>query len=290
MQLSSAAPPCPVQSRPAPHCPAELPEPEIHQPQPEPVIYLPQPDPTPARPREQRGPAGELLSSFLVTPPVQTSTVFSALTTTTVTTVTSIQEVGVFFHGRRKVLEVTETAIETRVITTTLSSSIEISPTPTWSVVTVTPSSSSVLPSASPPQPNLLFQRTAEHEKLALLARLSSLTGGQATPALPDLPAVQAEVVEISPPAPAFLSLQDYLGTVEGASAAELPVAAPLVALRPTVSTVFLSGSVPGEYSTSLVTLEPSRARRAALPPVTNSRADDGLPSISETKPENTSN
>ena len=262
-------------------------QPEL--PEPEPVIHLPQPDPTPARPREQRGPAGELLSSFLVTPPVQTSTVFSPLTTTTVTTVTSIQEVGVFFHGRRKVLEVTETAIETRVITTTLSSSIEISPTPTWSVVTVTPSSS-VLPSASPPQPNLLFDRAAEQEKLALLARLSSLTGSQATPALPDLPAVQAEVVEIAPPAPAFLSLQDYLGTVEGASAAELPVAAPLVALRPSVSTVFLSGSVPGEYSTSLVTLEPSRARRAALPPVTNSRADDGLPSISETKPENTSN
>merc|ERR1712066_300822 len=161
--------------------------------------------------------------------------------------------------------------------------SILITPTPTWQTIIVTPTATPPPPPPSPPPIDFqVLLQQKEQERLALIAKIKSLQSGSAR-----LPAafggVKAEVVEIPEKLESFTSLQHYLEQVrQKKEQAGNPVAAPLVAEQPlelaptpklpstSVSTIFMSGSRPGEYSTSLVTLtlnpEPARHRRHANP------------------------
>jgi hypothetical protein len=66
----------------------------------------------------------------------------------------------------------------------------------------------------------------------------------------------KAEVVEIPKTLDSFESLKKYLGNIRKLKQEQLPtiVAEPLISIPTTsISTIYMSGSVPGQYSTSLV-------------------------------------
>merc|ERR1719400_531965 len=215
--------------------------------------------------------------SILITPTPTISTIVNTISFMTTITKNITNELILNFNGRKVPTHIVEQSEVVKTSSSLVSTTIEITPTPTWQTIIVTPTTTPPPPPPSPPPIDfqaLLQQK--EQERLALIAKIKSLQSGSGR-----LPAafggVKAEVVEIPEKLESFTSLQHYLEQKEQAGN---PVASPLVAEQPlelaptpklpstSVSTIFMSGSRPGEYSTSLVTLtlnpEPVRHRRHA--------------------------
>lgn len=219
---------------------------------------------------------GLSLSSSLVTPDPVTSTLLSTVSSVDTVTVTHTTDLVVHYHGRAINTQLLEEEVVTSTLTSTLTSTTVISPSPTWTYLTVTQTQTQPPPTPATQQ---LQEPSLDQEQLALMERIRSLAQQQQiTPALPSsgAAAVRAEVVEI----PRSLNsrqqlpaLQQYVEEIRRLAAQDTPtiVAAPLVAAPPpsyTVSTVYMSGARPGEYSTSLVTvtLDTARVRRHLQP------------------------
>jgi len=219
--------------------------------------------------------------SILITPTPTISTIVNTISFTTTITKNITNELILNFNGRKVPTHIVEQSEVVKTSSSLVSTTIEITPTPTWQTIIVTPTATPPPPPPSPPQIDfqaLLQQK--EQERLALIAKIKSLQSGSSRPPAA-FGGIQAEVVEIPEKLESFSSLQHYLEQVrQKKEQGENPVAAPLVA-KPepsptpklpstTVSTIFMSGSRPGEYSTSLVTLtlnpEPARHRRQAEP------------------------
>jgi len=216
--------------------------------------------------------------SILITPTPTISTIVNTISFMTTITKNITNELILNFNGRKVPTHIVEQSEVVKTSSSLVSTTIEITPTPTWQTIIVTPTTT-----PPPPPPQIDFQailQQKEQERLALIAKIKNLQSGSARPPAA-FGGIQAEVVEIPEKLESFTSLQQYLEQVrqqkqQGGS----PVAAPLVAepeLSPTpqlpsttVSTIFMSGSRPGEYSTSLITLtlnpEPARHRRQAEP------------------------
>jgi len=219
--------------------------------------------------------------SILITPTPTISTIVNTISFTTTITKNITNELILNFNGRKVPTHIVEQSEVVKTSSSLVSTTIEITPTPTWQTIIVTPTATPPPPPPSPPPIDfqaLLLKK--EQERLALIAKIKSLQSGSSRPPAA-FGGIQAEVVEIPEKLESFSSLQHYLEQVrQKKEQGENPVAAPLVAKpepSPTpklpstsVSTIFMSGSRPGEYSTSLVTLtlhpEPARHRRQAEP------------------------
>jgi len=221
--------------------------------------------------------------SILITPTPTISTILNTISFTTTVTKNITNELILNFNGRKVPTHIVEQSKVVKTSSSVVSTTIEITPTPTWQTIIVTPTATPPPPPPSPPPIDfqaLLLKK--EQERLALISKIKSLQSGSSRPPAA-FGGIQAEVVEIPEKLESFSSLQHYLEQVREKKEQQVggnPVAAPLVAeLEPsptpklpstTVSTIFMSGSKPGEYSTSLVTLtlnpEPARHRRQAEP------------------------
>ena len=183
---------------------------------------------------------------------------FSFVTTTTVTV---SREIGIYFHGRRIPTHILDTEVHVQTVTSSLSSTVEITPTPTWKTITLTPT----ITHPPPPPPTIpipdiniqLAKQRQDQERLALLEKLQNLKNERQ-----DLPrsfgGFRAHVVEIPKLEDSFPSVKRYLEEIRNNNQEKQHriVAEPLIAPPSTsISTVFISGSVPGQYSTSLLTI-----------------------------------
>ena len=203
---------------------------------------------------------------------------------------THTTDLVIHYHGRPINTEIQNTEVVTSTLTSTMTSTTEITPSPTWSYTTLTITPTPVLPPPLPtrePEPaiisDLLYQQRIEEERerLALMQRIRALSNP--TPVLPSSTgaAVRAEVVEIPRKGlNTANALQKYVEEIRKlkSESTESIRAEPLVSLpqgpTTTVSTVFMSGSRPGEFSTSLVTItlnspeSEARVRRHIRPSV----------------------
>jgi len=220
--------------------------------------------------------------SILITPTPTMSTILNTISFTTTLTKNITNELILNFNGRKVPTHIVEQSEVVKTSSSVISTTIEITPTPTWQTIIVTPTATPPPPPPSPPPIDfqaLLLKK--EQERLALIAKIKSLQSGSGSRLPAAFGGIQAEVVEIPEKLESFSSLQHYLEQVRQKKEQQVggnPVAAPLVAIpepsptpqlpSTTVSTIFMSGSKPGEYSTSLVTLtlnpEPARHRRHA--------------------------
>jgi len=214
---------------------------------------------------------GVIISSHLVTPTPTVETILSSLTEVTVLTLTHTQELVVNFHGRRIPTQLLEEEEVTSTVTTVVSSTVEITPSPSWEFVTITPTptvtESEVIP---PPQTvnSLLLRQRIEQEKLALMERIQVL--GQ--------PGVPAQVVEIPKNVHNIEALQQYveeLRRLRSEKTATIRAEPQSDQATTTVSTIYMSGSRPGEFSTLLTTLTLDRVRREASQTITVTRPPD---------------
>jgi hypothetical protein len=166
-------------------------------------------------------------------------------------------------------------------VTSTVSSTVEITPTPTWQTITITPTITQPPPPPTPPPrvPDInLFLAKQEQEGKALIDKIQSLN--QRNNLLRSIAGVEADVVEIPKTLDSFESLQKYLGLIQKLKNKQDPtiVAEPSISIPSTsVSTIYMSGSIPGQYSTSLFTIflddegNPlERRKRQILPSVPN--------------------
>ena len=200
------------------------------------------------------------------------------------------REIVIHYHGKRIPTHILETDIQVQTVTSTRSSIVEITPTPTWQTITITPTVTQP-PPPSPPPPSvldinqLLASERQEEERLGqrddndrTSQRDDIVSLGHRFDQVGDVRRDKAEVVEIPKALDSFESLKKYLENIQNHDEEELPtiIAEPLVSIQSTsVSTVYLSGSVPGQYSTSLVTIildkegdMPGRKKRQILPSV----------------------
>ena len=205
---------------------------------------------------------GVVISSHLVTPTPTVSTILSSLTEVTVLTVTHTQELVVNFHGRKINTQLLEEEEVTSTVTTVVSSTVEITPAPSWQFVTITPTPTQAESVVIPPQEtvnSLLLRQRIEQEKQALMERIQVLGP----------PLVPAQVVEIPKNVHNIEALQQYvedLRRLRSEKTASIR-AEPQVAEQPpppstSVSTIYMSGSRPGEFSTVLSTVTLDRVRR----------------------------
>lgn len=224
---------------------------------------------------------GREISSILITPTPTLSTIFNTVSFVTTVTKNITQLLHLNFAGRRIPTEIVSQSVVVSTSSSVESSTIEITPTPTWQTIVVTPTVTQ--PPPPPPTPTVdytaLLQKK-ETERLQLLARIQSLQS-QGVRLPPTFGGTRAQVVEIPEKLESFSSLQQYLEQVRQQKAGGEILALPLVALEPSpslpttsISTIFMSGSRPGEYSTSLmtITLTPearARRRREAVEPGT---------------------
>ena len=198
---------------------------------------------------------GVIISSHLVTPTPTVSTILSSLTTVTVLTLTHTQELVVNFRGRRIPTKLLEEEEVTSTLTSTVTSTIEITPTPSWQFVTITPTptESVVIP---PPETvnSLLLRQRIEQEKQALMERIQVLQ-------------VPAQVVEIPKTVHNIEALQQYvedLRRLRNEKTATIRAEPQVAQPSTSVSTIYMSGSKPGEFSTVLSTVTLDRIRREA--------------------------
>jgi len=211
---------------------------------------------------------GREISSILITPTPTLSTIFNTVSFVTTVTKNITQLLHLNFAGRRIPTEIVSQSVVVSTSSSVESSTIEITPTPTWQTIVVTPTVTQ--PPPPPPTPTIdytaLLQKK-ETERLQLLARIQSLQS-QGVRLPPTFGGTRAQVVEIPEKLESFSSLQQYLEQVRQHKAGGEILALPLVALEPSlpttsISTIFMSGSRPGEYSTSLMTITRTPEARA---------------------------
>ena len=254
------------------------------------------------------------IKSILITPTPTLSTLLNTVSFTTTVTQNISKEIGIYFGGRRIPTHVIEQVLVVQTSSSVLSTTMEITPTPTWQTITVTPTVT--VPPTPPPPPPVDFQALLQQKVDTCPILTIPITGGRATgPAGPPTESSrwgeasyllwwhpgrgcgdsqEAGHLHLAAAVPGegrgggWLSIQALLQVRQQKAQGEGPtiLAQPLVQEPPsllpstTVSTIFISGSRPGEYSTSLVTLsltpETARHRREA----------SSLPSVATVMPE----
>merc|ERR1719209_1780616 len=169
--------------------------------------------------------------SILITPTPTISTIVNTISFTTTITKNITNELILNFNGRKVPTHTVEQSEVVKTSSSLVSTTIEITPTPTWQTIIVTPTATPPPPPPSPPPIDFqVLLQQKEQERLALIAKIKSLQSGSGR-----LPAafggVKAEVVEIPEKLESFTSLQHYLEQKkEQKEQAGNPVAAPLVA------------------------------------------------------------
>jgi hypothetical protein len=243
---------------------------------------------------------GREVRSILITPTPTMTTLVNTVSFTTTVTKNITQDLDIFLNGRRLATHVVEQEVVVHTSTSLVSTTMEITPTPTWQTIIVTPTAPPPTPAPTPAPidvHSLLQQKVAppsvpdtrccrpgagayrpdSEDPVPAGDRRPAGWGilrrhpgpGRGDPGRAGyLPLAAAVPGAGRHPAPRQVSPQVRRQKEEG------PVAQPLVALEPStpalpstsVSTVFMSGARPGEYSTSLVTitLGTDRVRRAA--------------------------
>jgi len=230
------------------------------------------------------------LSSYLVSPTPTLSTIFETTSFITTSTVTVSKEIGIYYHGKRIPTHILETETQVQTVTSTMSSVLEITPSPIWETVTVTPTVTLPPPTSKPttPPPVPIIKPSPRDRFTGYADDQFRSSGG-----------VRAEVLEIPRALDNFETLQNYLAHLRKLKAEEHEVqqivAQPLIAPEepievttqvPTtsLSTIYMSGSVPGQYSSSVITVHlggdsPQRIKRDIAP-------SSPLPVLSTNKPD----
>ena len=152
--------------------------------------------------------------SILITPTPTISTIVNTISFTTTITKNITNELILNFNGRKVPTHIVEQSEVVKTSSSLVSTTIEITPTPTWQTIIVTPTATPPPPPPSPPQIDfqaLLQQK--EQERLALIAKIKSLQSGSSRPPAA-FGGIQAEVVEIPEKLETFSSLQHYLEQV----------------------------------------------------------------------------
>merc|ERR1719430_233517 len=148
--------------------------------------------------------------SILITPTPTISTILNTISFTTTITKNITNELILNFNGRKVPTHIVEQSEVVKTSSSVVSTTIEITPTPTWQTIIVTPTATPPPPPPSPPP--IDFQAlllTKEQERLALIAKIKSLQSGSSRPPAA-FGGIQAEVVEIPEKLESFSSLQHY--------------------------------------------------------------------------------
>ena len=179
----------------------------------------------------------------------------------TTSTVTLTTEIGVYFHGKRKLTPIVDTEVHVQTVISTFTRTTEITPTPTWQTVTITPTVAPPLPSPASPSPaqiNALLAKRRNVQERETPVRLIETNDNPKLEVPRSITGVKAEIVEIPKAFNSFDSLQKYIQHIQKAKSGETAsiIAEPLISIPSTsISTLYLSGTVPGEFSTSLITI-----------------------------------
>merc|ERR1711892_756130 len=154
-------------------------------------------------------------------------------------TVTEIltRELLVNFHGTKLATQILDMEVKVETVTSVISSTVEITPTPTWQTFTLTKTAS---PPTSIPNINLIpAQQWQDQEKNKQINKLKYLNK------------LQAERPR------KFENFQEYLQNIlalDGGETIPHNSDSSRTSPSPSISTVYMSGSVPGQFSTLLVT------------------------------------
>jgi len=206
--------------------------------------------------KEQEILSGIQLSSTLITPTPTISTIIDTTSFVTTSTVTLTREIGVYFHGKRIPTHILDTEIQVQTVTSTLSRTIQITPTPSWQTMTISPTATQTnLPTTTPSVANinyLLAKQRKEKERQALIDRIKTVENQKSE----NLRSI-GEVRVIPKAFDSLESLQGYFEKNQLKKEEPVSIFSKLFPAIPTtsVSTMYISGSIPGEYSTSLVTI-----------------------------------
>ena len=149
--------------------------------------------------------------SILITPTPTISTIVNTISFMTTITKNITNELILNFNGRKVPTHIVEQSEVVKTSSSLVSTTIEITPTPTWQTIIVTPTTT-----PPPPPPQIDFQailQQKEQERLALIAKIKNLQSGSARPPAA-FGGIQAEVVEIPEKLESFTSLQQYLEQV----------------------------------------------------------------------------
>ena len=152
--------------------------------------------------------------SILITPTPTISTIVNTISFTTTITKNITNELILNFNGRKVPTHIVEQSEVVKTSSSLVSTTIEITPTPTWQTIIVTPTATPPPPPPSPPP--IDFQallRQKEQERLALIAKIKTLQSGSARPPAA-FGGIEAKVVEIPETLESFSSLQHYLEQV----------------------------------------------------------------------------
>jgi len=206
--------------------------------------------------KEQEILSGIQLSSTLITPTPTISTIIDTTSFVTTSTVTLTREIGVYFHGKRIPTHILDTEMQVQTVTSTLSRTIQITPTPSWQTMTISPTATQTnLPTITPSVANinyLLAKQRKEKERQALIDRIKTVENQKSE----NLRSI-GEVRVIPKAFDSLESLQGYFEKNQLKKEEPVLIVSKLFPAIPTtsVSTKYISRSIPGEYSTSLVTI-----------------------------------
>eukprot|EP00090_Calanus_glacialis_P009843 TRINITY_DN18235_c0_g1_i2.p1 TRINITY_DN18235_c0_g1~~TRINITY_DN18235_c0_g1_i2.p1 ORF type:complete len:329 (+),score=83.17 TRINITY_DN18235_c0_g1_i2:39-989(+) len=196
------------------------------------------------------------LTSSLITPTPTISTILKTTSFITTVTETMTRELLVNFHGKKLPTQILDTEIHVETVTSVLSSTIEITPTPSYLTLTVTPTVTQ--PSAVPVISkinDLLAKQRQEQERKNLLNKIINMNSPKQ-----EEPRSLGRAVAKTEAIGTFESFQAYLQNIIQPKPKETISNFPEnYRSIPTssVSTVYISGSVPGQFSTSLITINP---------------------------------
>ena len=152
--------------------------------------------------------------SILITPTPTISTIVNTISFTTTITKNITNELILNFNGRKVPTHIVEQSEVVKTSSSLVSTTIEITPTPTWQTIIVAPTATPPPPPPSPPP--IDFQallRQKEQERLALIAKIKTLQSASARPPAA-FGGIEAKVVEIPETLESFSSLQHYLEQV----------------------------------------------------------------------------
>ena len=174
----------------------------------------------------------------------------------TTVTETMTRELLVNFHGKKLPTQILDTEIHVETVTSVLSSTIQITPTPSYITLTVTPTVTqpSTVPVISKIN-DLLAKQRQEQERKNLLNKIRSMNGLRL-----EEPRSVGRALAKTEAIGTFESFQAYLQNILQFQPEEnlsnfpktyksIPTAS--------ISTVYISGSVPGQFSTSVITINP---------------------------------
>jgi len=172
------------------------------------------------------------------------STVYDTTSFVTSTTVTLTREIDIMFRGKKIPTQILDTEVQYQTMTSTISRTIEITPTPS-----IRANPTPITDISQRPNALLRNQRQDKEIQQALIDRIQRLSDPK-----PEEP----RSITGSNNLRTFDSFHQYLEKIKNFKNPE-----PLVTIPSTsVSTVFLSGSIPGEFSTSLITITHKLERR----------------------------